>query len=309
MASAVAIGQRSANFLNGFAKAKLLSINNFDCSNPDYPKSETSINKISDNKISQFSKSLKIPAKPTTLLENTKQYIFDERNRQQTLSHEVVYTRDSMAGCNSNEAPEPTLINTLIFNEEGKEPLLQQEQKIKTGEAYFLHWRFVASWLVLLIANLYVFSRYRAFHISKVTAVRAKISQDLHDNIGAALSSISIFCHAAIQKNESGNIAESRQILERIGETSRDVMKDLNESVWLINPVNDNLQKIIQRINNYALPLCTTKDIYFEVSAAESVQNLDLSVEKRKAIYLFLKEAINNCLKYARCKKPAYKIR
>ncbi len=150
---------------------------------------------------------------------------------------------------------------------------------------------------------IYAIYKYRINQVKKVITLRTKISQDLHDNVGAALSSISIFSQAAIQKSESGNIADSKNILERIGETSREVMGELNDAVWLINPLNDSLQKIIQRISNYALPLCRTNNIYFEIKAAAPVENLDLSVEKRKAIYLIIKEAVNNSLKYASAKK------
>ena len=65
---------------------------------------------------------------------------------------------------------------------------------------------------------------------------------------------------------------------------------------------NDNLQKIIHRIGNDALPLCRANNIHFEIKAAASVENLDLSVDKRKAIYLIIKEAVNNSLKYAAAK-------
>jgi len=135
-----------------------------------------------------------------------------------------------------------------------------------------------------------------------VSNERLRISRELHDEVGATLSSISIFSHAAIQKNESGNMADSKNILQRIGETSREVMGELNDAVWLINPRNDNVQKIIQRIGNYALPLCRTNDIHFEIKATATMENLEMSVEKRKAIYLIIKEAVNNSLKYAAAK-------
>jgi len=130
---------------------------------------------------------------------------------------------------------------------------------------------------------------------------RLRISQELHDEVGATLSSISIFSQAAIQKNESGNMSDSKNILEKIGKTSREVMSELNDAVWLINPLNDNLHKIVQRINNYALPLCRTSDIRFEIKNALT-ENPALGIEKRKAVYLILKEAVNNSLKYSSAK-------
>ncbi len=159
---------------------------------------------------------------------------------------------------------------------------------------------------VILLAGGYSFYRFREKKkLQSQQALmneRLRISRELHDEVGATLSSISIFSQAAIQKSESGNIADSKNILERIGKTSREVMGELNDTVWLINPGNDNLQKIIQRISNYALPLCTTNNIHFEIKAAASVENLDLTVDKRKAIYLIIKEAVNNSLKYAAAK-------
>ncbi len=73
-----------------------------------------------------------------------------------------------------------------------------------------------------------------------VSNERLRISRELHDEVGATLSSISIFSQAAIQKSESGNLAASKNILERIGETSREVMGELNDTVWLINPAYNN---------------------------------------------------------------------
>lgn len=168
---------------------------------------------------------------------------------------------------------------------------------------YYQQWWFITLLSLLFVVIAYFFYKYRIHQIRKLSNLRTKISQDLHDNIGSALSSISIFSQAAIQKHTSGNMADSKSILEKIGETSREVMSELNDTVWLINPSNDNLHKIIQRVGNYALPLCSSKGIHFEIIAASWVENLDLSVEKRKAIYLIIKEAVNNSLKYASAKK------
>jgi len=187
--------------------------------------------------------------------------------------------------------------------------LLSIENKLKqaTTEKENLRKKFAYAGIVAIIVlgayGFYLYSRRKRLQSRQALMnERLRISRELHDEVGATLSSISIFSQAAIQKNESGNMADSKTILKRIGETSREVMGELNDAVWLINPHNDNLQKIIQRISNYALPLCRTNNIRFEIKAASSVENIDLSVDKRKAIYLIIKEAVNNSLKYAAAK-------
>jgi len=165
--------------------------------------------------------------------------------------------------------------------------------------AYYQQWWFIVMVCMIVAGIAYSTYKFRINQINKVSTLRTRISRDLHDNVGAALSSISIYSQAAIQKIESGNMVESKSILQRIGETSREVIADLNETVWLINPGNDNLQKVVQRITQYALPLCRAKDIRFEVEADFSLENLNIDVDKKKVVYMFLKEAINNSLKYA----------
>ena len=43
------------------------------------------------------------------------------------------------------------------------------------------------------------------------------------------------------------------------------MISEMNDIVWAINPRNDNMQKILQRMETYARPLLTSQDIQFHV--------------------------------------------
>lgn len=149
---------------------------------------------------------------------------------------------------------------------------------------------------------IYLMYRYRIKELLKRQAIRNRIAQDLHDSVGSTLSSISVYSQVAKIQYERGNRDELKHVLDRIGVTSTDMISEMNDIVWALNPQNDNMEKIIQRMESFAKPLLKTKDITFNFNYDPKVLHLNLTMEKRKNFYLIFKEAINNVLKYSNCK-------
>lgn len=148
---------------------------------------------------------------------------------------------------------------------------------------------------------IYVMYRYRIKELLKRQAIRNRIAQDLHDSVGSTLSSISVYSQVAKIQYERGNRDELKHVLDRIGITSTDMISEMNDIVWALNPQNDNMEKIIQRMESFAKPLLKTKNIAFNFNYDPGVLHLNLTMEKRKNFYLIFKEAINNVLKYSNC--------
>lgn len=149
---------------------------------------------------------------------------------------------------------------------------------------------------------IYFLYRYRIKELLKRQAIRNRIAQDLHDSVGSTLSSISVYSQVAKIQYERGNNSELKHVLERIGVTSTDMISEMNDIVWALNPQNDNMEKIVQRMESFAKPLLKTKNISCEFNYDPAVLHLNLSMEKRKNFYLIFKEAINNVLKYSNCR-------
>jgi signal transduction histidine kinase len=80
------------------------------------------------------------------------------------------------------------------------------------------------------------------------------------------------------------------------------MISEMNDIVWAINPRNDNMDTILQRMESFARPLLASQEIRFFFQYDESLKTVHLEMTKRKNFYLIFKEAINNAMKYSGCK-------
>lgn len=159
-------------------------------------------------------------------------------------------------------------------------------------------------WFYLLCAaaigsTIYALYRYRINELLKRQAMRNKIAQDLHDSVGSTLSSISVYSQVAQIQSSTGNKEELNEVLGKISNTSNDMISEMNDIVWAINPRNDNMEKIIQRMESFARPLTAARNIVFDMQYDKEVLALQLDMDKRKNFYLVFKEAVNNAIKYS----------
>jgi signal transduction histidine kinase len=161
-------------------------------------------------------------------------------------------------------------------------------------------WWFTTLLVAIVAAGVYALYRYRVNHLIGLEKLRTRIATDLHDDIGATLSSISFYSEA-IRQRAKDKLPEVEHILEKMGETSRSMVGSMSDIVWAINPDNDHFDKLVRRMHSYAAELCSIKNITLQFHSNEMERNIQLSLEQRKNIYLIFKEAINNALKYAAC--------
>ncbi len=147
----------------------------------------------------------------------------------------------------------------------------------------------------------YALYRYRINELIKRQEIRNKIAQDLHDSMGSTLSSISVYSQVAKIYKQQQKENQLQETLEKISETSSEMIGEMNDIVWAINPRNDNMDVIVQRMESYAKPLLAARQISFSFEYDEMVKQINLEMTKRKNFYLIYKESINNVLKYADC--------
>ncbi len=131
--------------------------------------------------------------------------------------------------------------------------------------------------------------------------IQKRISQDLHDDIGSALSGIALYSYITKQQIKNNETGKLNQSLEIIQNTANGMVTRLSDIVWAINPINDNLSELIQRLEDYGVEMATVKNITFSVSCKKDFCDIKLPMDHCKNIFLIFKEAINNSIKYSNC--------
>jgi len=182
---------------------------------------------------------------------------------------------------------------TLLNNEKLIQTLALKRHKNAKNYLY-------AGIALLIILSFFFYRHYRTRQKLKLQTLRNKISQDLHDEVGATLTSIS-FLSEVVKKQTGNGQSPAHENIEKIGEFSREMIGEMNDIVWAINPANDKFEKIEDRMQNFASTLLAAKNIQFNFRTDGQIKNILLGMQQRKNLYLIFKEAVNNAAKYADC--------
>ena len=172
---------------------------------------------------------------------------------------------------------------------------------------FYFTWWFIALMVVLIASIIIMLYRYRLQKALQLERMRTRIATDLHDDIGATLSSISMYSEA-IKNQLKGENPQLENVLNKMGENSREMVTSMSDIVWAINPKNDNAEKLTQRMENYARDVCAVKNVKLNFSADLKQFETKLLLEQRKNIYLVFKESLNNALKYANASQITVRI-
>lgn len=185
-------------------------------------------------------------------------------------------------------------------NTEGVKSKLSSIKLIVKPPFYRTAW-FLVSAALLIAGVVYLIFSYRIKKALELERLRTRIATDLHDDIGATLSAISLYAEAL--KTQMGPAQPNQlNILSKISLSSREMVGSMGDIVWAINPDNDFGQRMIERMHNYAADMCQAKDMVLHFESDQNLNALRLSLEYRRNIYLIFKEAMNNAAKYSKAK-------
>jgi ligand-binding sensor domain-containing protein/two-component sensor histidine kinase len=173
---------------------------------------------------------------------------------------------------------------------------------IRIMPPFWKTWWFISLFVLAIASAAYAFYWVRLQKAIEMERLRTRIATDLHDDIGATLSSISMYS-AAVKEQVKKKMPQLEPVLNKMGENSREMVTNMSDIVWAINPGNDDGQKLVQRMEGYARDICAVKNVQLDFTGDEKLNELKLPLEHRKNIYLIFKEALNNALKYAEAEK------
>lgn len=210
---------------------------------------------------------------------------------------------DSLTSAENRQAIEETEAKYQNDLKQREIDQLKQENNLRESKAQII-WAAAAGALTLVIViTILLVNRFiivnRSARLLEIERMRNSIARDLHDDIGSALSSISIMSKVGSQ-NTQPEVAQ--QNFKRIGDQSSKLMESMSDIVWSINPENDSAEKLMSKMREFAVEILEPVNVLvdFQVRAGLS---LTIDASQRKNLFLIFKEAINNAAKYSNCKR------
>lgn len=155
---------------------------------------------------------------------------------------------------------------------------------------------FKALLLALVIAAAWLLHQVRVRRAVATERLRLRISRDLHDEIGAGLSSIALLSDSV---GSSGIVTDrERTQLQRIARSARTMVGDLRDIVWAIDPGADKVEDVMARMKDVASTLLRDVSVTFDVPAATDLTNT-IGMTARRDLLLAFKELLHNVARHA----------
>jgi len=135
---------------------------------------------------------------------------------------------------------------------------------------------------------------------------RARIARDLHDQLGANLTQITLLGEMAETDKEIP--AEIEQHAQQICATARETTHSLDEIVWAVNPSNDTLESLANYACKYAQDYFAMAGVSYRAELPPGLPPTPILPEVRHNVFLAFKEAVNNVVKHAHATEARVKL-
>jgi signal transduction histidine kinase len=136
---------------------------------------------------------------------------------------------------------------------------------------------------------------------------RMRISNDLHDEVGATLSGIAMYSQLTKEQMKLQDTQKVEHSLNIMQQSAANMVDKLSDIVWAVNPDQDSLKSLFQKLEEYAQEMGYARNIKVHTSVSNELSELPVLMEERRNIYLICKEAINNAVKYSGCSELSVK--
>ncbi len=154
--------------------------------------------------------------------------------------------------------------------------------------------------IILALVLIYLYNereRIKRVSVFEQEQIRVRLSRDLHDDLASTVSTIGIYLTLIKYKIDKGEV-KLHQLIEKSEDLVSETTSSITDLIWAINPRPESLDNLFMRFNKNFKELFKEKNIEFTI-----LNNLDenyiLQPKIKQNVYLIIKEALNNILKYA----------
>lgn len=126
---------------------------------------------------------------------------------------------------------------------------------------------------------------------------RARIARDIHDDLGASLTRITMLSQS-VRADLEGR-AQATGDVDQIYNTARELTRAMDEIVWAVNPKHDTVDSLVTYLGRFAQHFLSSAGVRCRLDVPVYLPSWALTSEIRHNVFLALKEALHNVVKHA----------
>ena len=124
---------------------------------------------------------------------------------------------------------------------------------------------------------------------------RDRISADMHDELGSGVTAIRLMSEIVKSKMNTMALPE----IDKISNSANELLNKMNTIIWTMKSSNDTLESMIAYVRAHATEYFDSTPIQCSVRTPVNIPDIDMSGEKRRNIFLAVKESLTNIIKHA----------
>ena len=131
----------------------------------------------------------------------------------------------------------------------------------------------------------------------RIERERLRIAQDIHDDLGASLTHLSLLSQTAHEKMERPHAAWGDT--ERLRALTTNLTRKLDEIVWAVSPRHDTIESLLSYLTDLAEEFLGAAGIHTRIHFPDELPRWTLPPGLRHNVFLATKESLNNIVKHA----------
>jgi len=135
---------------------------------------------------------------------------------------------------------------------------------------------------------------------------RARISRDIHDDLGNGLSVVATLSELAHNDVEKGT---AHKRLDQIYDVANELARNVDEIVWAVNPKNDGWEPFLSYFEQYTEYFLGNSGLRFHFTRPVELVARPIASKTRHHLLLAVREAVGNVLKHASAKQVKITMR
>jgi signal transduction histidine kinase len=131
----------------------------------------------------------------------------------------------------------------------------------------------------------------------EVEQERTRVAQDLHDELGATLTEVSML--GSLARTPALPALDRDRYLEQLTDASHAAVAALDEIVWAVNPQYDSVESLASYYSLFAQRFLNLAGINCRLNVSETFPDAPLDSRQRHVVFLAFKEALNNAVRHS----------